>query len=1819
MTDPTASDPTPTTDDALATGAAPQEAARPRRWRRRLLILAALVVGVRLALGVGLTPIARAALAAGGLEGEWASLELDLLDARVEIGGLRLSPKSAAGEGSIEGAPDETPMVAAAIVVLDVDAGALLKGRLRVERLVLEGARLHLDRDATGPWNFAPLMGSGAPSAPPEPSPPGPILFDLPLEITQARIQDLGVRVRDLQAVPPVDLTSRTSLTLTDLGAEGRPAELDLRVVSAECLDLFRIRGTGALRSEGADLSLELTLAGLRPAAARGLFVAAGLDPRAERLLAEARLQLTASPLEGNPEQVAAQLTLDRTGVRADGVEALGLEQFQVQVDTLGAGVLEVGSVLLQGLVAEAALEADGTLTFAGLGPAPGQSSAPTSAPSVATAKAPVEGPAPGDTTGEPSSSPSLQWSLERVEFKDSSLSFTDRDLGEGHRLTAQLDTLTAGPVSSASGAPASSVQLSGTIPGVVEEIRLDGRIDSVAPRFVGGGGIKLDGVSPEELAPYLALAGIAPAFERGSFELDRLDVDGLDFSARGLRVTDSGAELAAVDVAHIAVGGEDGVHAQVSGARGRVRRRLDDSIEGVGLRFNLPPKGRSVEAAPEPESANEAAPSAPFAVPDVWLPRLDLQFESLELISDGSDLMPVTIGPIALTAGRAEGAGAAAETFVATAKGKIRVAKDFSASVVLDGSEEGLLRVRGETAVRGLNLDPLEEWIELLGVRSVLEDGSLDARFDLGLRASDGGPDLSLRVGPVRLEDRAGTEPTEWLDLKELRVDGLRSGAGVTAAIEAIRLDQPRLRLERDGDGGWVALGMRALDPAADGGASGVPAGEDSAAAQPAARSGWLSVAEAQVNGANVTLVDRADGGGPPVVLDATLGVQDIAPGAGAPPATVTVQVESGGARWGVSGSVQPDPEALSVDLALTIEGLAREAVQWFMPPGVSLGLTRGEARAHVKGSWRQPTDGGDALAVEVEDLDLRERDAERPLLGASLLRLNVPRLDVAGGVVDVSDVTVDDLAIELVRLTGGGLRVAGVDLVPLDGAEVSTEDPGLRPGPRRRLESVRVGALDLGLKRLQLSTEGTTEAPFVATSRVRLKDAIAFEGADFLDDAPPVELEITASAAPGNTELTLDLSLTPFDPEPGFDGTMQLDGLDGGFLRSVFPERQVPAGETGLDGGSLSVSIQSEFRWRRSGPLDFDLRNGFGLGLEVNDLALRGTADGPIDLGLDLLSLDASNIAPRVGRYEFRRVEIENPRAILRRVEGGLQVAGVLVVPDAEETPGPTVEPQGAVEPQGGGGAAGEEEPLAGAGAQTDPGAPSDADPAPQAPEGEVAAGESAPRTPRSNIAIDDLLLRDLDLLYEDQTLSPVLSIPLVALDAEVRGLSSRMLTEPRPLRYSLSLGGGKVSLPVRLEQTSLIRGVAEGVAGAVSSREAETVTYEDRPLFRELVSSGQLTFYPSTSGWLQVALQGFELTALRGAAIDSGIDIGDGVLDVNSRTRLSGSRGGHVDSTVSLAHLSLSEPDGGPISRFLKLPAPLDTVIFVLKNEQGEIRLPLAFDFGGGSSMGLAEISAKASAAFLRLVTEALAAAPLRAVGSVTDVVGLGGLVGGRDRTPKYAGMTAEVDFEVGSAHVDRELAPPLAAIVKAMAKDPLLEIEGVHHFGTDDIERARELANPDSDVALKLLQSLRRKRDELSRERGELAVEVRASLALGRTGDFQAAQADLVRLSRELGEVESSVDQVAALLGRNAAGKAERRRRRVALDIAQSRMDALMRALIRAGVDQTRINLKRPRVPKPDSEQNGARSRIVIQTRAGTPPKGFFGRILGFFSF
>jgi len=290
----------------------------------------------------------------------------------------------------------------------------------------------------------------------------------------------------------------------------------------------------------------------------------------------------------------------------------------------------------------------------------------------------------------------------------------------------------------------------------------------------------------------------------------------------------------------------------------------------------------------------------------------------------------------------------------------------------------------------------------------------------------------------------------------------------------------------------------------------------------------------------------------------------------------------------------------------------------------------------------------------------------------------------------------------------------------------------------------------------------------------------------------------------------------------------------------------------------------------------------------------------------------------------------------------------------------------------------------------------------------------------------------------------------------------------------------------------------------------------------------------------------------------------------------------------------------------------------VLFVLRNERGEHRIPLSFDLEPGTSVGAGTIAAKASAALLRLITDALAGAPVRVVGGVTDVVGLGGILGGGDGAPKYAGMQASVAFEAGGVRIAPSQRERLADLVEAMDEDPLLELVGVHAFGPADLERAERLASPDTQEARTLLRSLRLRRSELVRRRDELLASLRARLALGEDEEFAAGREELVAVGRDLGLTEDGIDRVADLLRPGAAKRRDQRTRGTALAIARSRIDGLTRLLVESGVPFERLDLRSPRFERVLApEEPDPRGRIELVTRGGTPPKGILRRILGWF--
>src|SRR5690606_28955624 len=93
------------------------------------------------------------------------------------------------------------------------------------------------------------------------------------------------------------------------------------------------------------------------------------------------------------------------------------------------------------------------------------------------------------------------------------------------------------------------------------------------------------------------------------------------------------------------------------------------------------------------------------------------------------------------------------------------------------------------------------------------------------------------------------------------------------------------------------------------------------------------------------------------------------------------------------------------------------------------------------------------------------------------------------------------------------------------------------------------------------------------------------------------------------------------------------------------------------------------------------------------------------------------------------------------------------------------------------------------------------------------------------------------------------------------------------------------------------------------------------------------------------------------------------------------------------VVLTNLSLSEPPGGPIQRILQLPAPIDVAIGAITDPDGSITLNLPVTIESGE-VDVGKLIAPAIGAVAQVMVTAIASAPIKAVGGVGDLLGLGG---------------------------------------------------------------------------------------------------------------------------------------------------------------------------------------------------------------------------------
>jgi len=1780
-----------------------------RRWTRRLLWICAAAVVARVALWATAPWILERAAAAAGYRARLDALDLSILGGRVELRRLDLD---------LLDAEAERPLLHVEYATVDLDVSALATGRLLVHRVEVDGVDVALQRDRDGAWNFAPPPSDAArepregepePAADAPPSadeePRGAPDFSLPFQVDALRLQHVSVDLVD--AVSGTEAGLDASLRVSDLGSKQRPTRLELRVGSPGALDGLRLdaRGSGALgRLDG---ELVLDLAGLQPGAIAPLLEPLGVVPHAEAVDFHLATSVRLEPVDELASACSGELRLEALALEHDGRRAVGLETLRDAVERWTGTELSARAEV-DGLRAELERDARGALRAAGFELA--------GAPSTGDAEA-------ADVPEPPRAASPLALELAAVAVRDAVLVLRDAAVVPASTVEVALDELTLGPLSTDPTRAAEAVPLAARlrVPGAVESVALDGSARPFGAERTLELALAVEGIAPERLAPQLALLGLESTFEEGSLSLaleasSASDPDGSlrhALALTGIRLADGAElfgvdriELAATQAAGSASSGPSIDAIEVAGLRASAVRRASGAVEALGVRTLA---GTAPAAAEARAPAGAASPSSPedARLPALDVGRLTVRDVRLSLLDEGVqppvelELDDVGLELVGLTA--------RPDAPPATLRASLRV-DDVLEALTVEGSLAASAEPRALDAALDLRLEGLASarvaaYLAAAGIGGELVDGDLEASLEARVAQGDGALDAELAVRGLELRD-AGVRLAA---AEELAVRGARVG-GDGLRVASVELRAPRLAAVRDADGiGIGSLRLQPMPPASAGpqalairpqalatrpqalatrpqalatrpqalatrpqalatgpqaleiGPDSPAAGQEPGAAAPSRLAlGALVVEDARLDWSDAAL-------DPPlateVVVDAR--IDDLDTGADTPPATFLLELAAdapGEASASpetlrVEGRVELGGGAVALNAALDARGLDGSAWERYLPAGTDVDLAAGSLRLEAEAEVGPAGEGvGHAARLAVRDVRLAEEDEDEPRFELAELALDLPRIDPAGGAIRIEELRVTGTGLAVERGADGAWRALGLRF---GAAPAAPRRTGPAPLPARpataaaaparpttgALPRIELGRLDLELERLRVvdATQPAGAAPLEGRLRLFAPDEQVLLD-DVTDDLEPLALRVEGAFEPVVGELAVDLELAPFAPDPEVGLELTLAGLRGQGITELLPGLAAELDGSGLEAGELRARARGILHARRRGPLDFAFPRGFGFELLLEDVELVDGPGGERLAGLEALRVEALKVDPATGDVHLRWVEVDGTFARAAQRADGLHALGLVLRPGPED-------------------------------ARAD----GDAAPAAAAPESAPAAG------PAPVVRVDNLLLSGLDVEWRDESVDPPTIVPLRGLDAQLDGFSTRALSEPLPLRFSAYLDAGEVPLPERVRSANLLGGIASAAMSAIGTRRGP-VEIESRPLFLELALSGRMVLAPRPEGWANLRLVGLELLGFRGTAGAAGVEIGDGLLDADVRLRFEGAAGADVDAVMTFDHLLLDEPPDGPIRRYLRLPAPLDAVLFALKDDAGQHVIPLGFRLKG-SQLSAAGVGGAVTTALAKVVTNALASAPLRVTGVLTDLVGLTG----KDEGAAPVETVHRVAFAPADATLLDAERGRLAPVIERLRRDRSLTVVLRHELGPGDLTRSEQLANPSLADCRDLAQRLAQKRAELVRRRDALAADARVSYATGDTERAERSRARLTALDREVGLTEDALDRVYELLRPGAERRREQRTRAACLTVAELRTSAVRVALLESDVDglAERIDVRQARFRPIEAEE------------------------------
>ena len=1691
---------------------------RRRRWLRRLLwifaIFLAVIIFLRVLLWASLPWFLNKAMGEYGLYCTYERLNLSLLTGDAELWHLVLKPtekdnplahvKYCRAEVSL------TTLLARRLVVprievdgMDVNIIRATDGTFPQLQHVLKA--LEAKKSGTIETNTQTKV---------EPAIHGEIDLTPPIKLDALRLQHVQVNFRDESVSPAIESRLDMNVRLSDLGSAKRQTRFQIMLSSPPVLDQFVVEGTGS--SLGMDLlaDVKISLNGLHPPSLKAYLGPLGILPEAESIALTCSGQVRTQGIEGTlvegidpstdpidspaegekksvPNKLNVHIDLSDIVLTADSVESFFLERVAIDANLPRSDNINLSNIEVAHGRAHVWKRADNTLSVAGVKLSgeskeknPPGASFPTSTDLSTTDE---------KTSTLIKDTSTFEWSIGNLSFNDLTLFYHDESTLPKNDLSLLVRTLAVDDAQPQDTLHPGQLTMIAdmSIPGVVETIDLTGTIDPSSSQKRAAFKLSSSGICPDSLAPYLESLGLESLYESGELACNIDVVFGPQNDGRingDVSVTDILLEdknelfgLKTINLQGVQFDPNSGItrieNVNMSGESLALGRDKNGYFNAFGFRLvdnksRLQRKESLDSLRPDQPTGGNLRTSRQYADRSGEAERLDTSpiesGQGGQAENTARSMSRIEIGRFSWSDNKV--------TFIDEAISPVKTIQvpdfgfelndlilDFGGDPVTPGNLTAWLHAPGivqevalkgsvstrktgltldlDLAGKGLTATEVTPYLEALGIESAITNGALQARLNADLTWTNGNVNYSMTFHDVALEERG----KQLARLNHLDVDQLQIQNG-GLAVERIELDQPYLTISRE-QSGLLNLAGICFRPKEESGPSDQP--------QPTKR---VKVSQIRINDCQLDWHDDIVKPAVSQTLIASATLADFALGFDAPPATANITIEMPGIvkKADLSGKLYLKSSEWGADLNLEASGIDTEALGPYFTAGYRPVLKDARFSGELTARLKQHQEGGHQASLSLRNVDYRNDSGQTPLLILNSANASISRFDPNAHMVSIEELSVHGLKIVGERKASDILSLFGFELqsktseakgisnpddeaisdrspstekLQADATTPTQDQDKIKNGRNRsrQLPLITLASLDLQLEELTFRDhKRPATGPIVFSDfRIRNEQPITLLGED-PDSNPVVNIDITGEIKPLVGFLTLKTELSPFAAQPRIQAELDVEKISVPGLCSVAPELVRAIDPNGLSNGRLSGKAELTLAFDRRDVLDFDLSKPFGLDLLVKDIEfINADSNTPI-AGLEELHADIPRVDLTQGSVHVKEIGLTKPQGTVSRNIDGLHVLGLTFKAFAKKDIVDTnsVEVSEAIRTE----------------------------------DTKVSKDDEVMNDPEEPaVRVDQILVNGIDFTFVDRTTDPTMYIPLTGLDVELRDFATRSAKTTKPIRFNAILTAGEVSLNKKNgKQVADSNDLAEVKSAEPRPLPKDSDAMEKRLLFQELTATGRLALYPRLDGWMKAGLSGLELVNFKGTAGQVGVTLNDGILDASVDMRFRGEGAVSTRTQFVFTDLSLTEPPDGFLLQLLSLPTSLDTVLFILQDSDGAIRLPLAFKIDeDGLSRG--QMTSAAIGATAALIANAVASSPFRVAGTVGDILGTD------EEEEKTELNTYVLQYAPGVTVVSREQLQEFERLLAPLRKEKNVTATIRHQLGGGDIEHADSLVN------------------------------------------------------------------------------------------------------------------------------------------------------------